>query len=1091
MGGRIGVTIITMLTLVVLSGAILPIGKAAGSEMPLFSDDFESYSVDTFPSANWEIVWDGTGENYVTDAYSFSPTKSLQLWGQPNWSSVAQRKFSTDAPVIGYECAIRIDSIGTGGPGREEAVGFFNRDVYIWGRGYAVVLFNHDDGQIKAEDGTALGDWEPGVWCQVKVILDRRANTYDVWIDEELRAEGLSTTHSDTELIDALSLMSDHAGVKVYYDDVKVWEVDAWKASNPYPANGATDVSPNVILSWEPPYGYTSPTFDVYLGTNFDAVYNAKTSDPEYLGNVNSNQYDPSGPLDLGETYYWRADTVVPLSRHKGNVWDFTTTPAAETPVFYQMDFNLSETIYTDTEWGSVDFTFTGQEPIMYFNLAVNGTWQVQNIPVLSIEGVGVEQTMTYFFDLGTQRGVDVTSLSYDYAFTPDILDVMPDGSTSATVVDGHVAMWPGFGDFMPALAPAKPLIGGEVVNSDEKYAHKDFPNQECELNECTPTAVSNSLQFLNKKHGLGMDPNKISIDEMKKAVGWDPNGAPSDWWRIKKTYMEDNDYPITTRKITDINELVAEIRAGQDVEIDETWRELIDPNGDPNDPNNIRIAGHTTALIGITPLKNGKYSLDVADDRKQGETGGCDNPRTYIYDPNDPNSTFCEIDPNDPNGTFYTNFDYAVVECPKVEKPSGAPEWWENTEPGDDYAFAKWAEPPGSHYPANPPNDATHWHSNFLDSNDFKIDVDGSDVTVTLGNKYAFLRAKNVYFYVIGKSPGTSGEPTNIEVSVIPKDSEVFPDINWAVAHGEKWALSIKVFIRPQPKKVIIKFTIPKGWTIEKAWAGEVCRGRDPKGKDVDDFEAYNDHVNRVFETWKDGYGYGDVELGYPGNDTGSRVRLNIDPNYGGEKSMIFDYDNTGTAENIFGDPITAYYSEAERTFDSPQDWTRDGVKALSLWFYGDPNNNAEQMYVAMEDNMGMTKLVNHPNPNATLLDTWQEWNIDLREFSDASVDLTNVSKMYIGIGDRHNPQPGGTGTLYFDDIRLYPPRCVPELRKPVADFSGDCVVDFSDLEVMARDWLSIGGEVETDLFEDNKLDFKDYAVLAETWLEGPTLWP
>ena len=308
--------------------AMPPIGKASESGTTLFSDDFESYSIGTFPSTGgWILVWNGqgTGHQVVSDAYSFSPTKSLQLWGRASWSSVAQRKFSTDVPVIGYECAIRIDSIGTGGPGREESVAFFNRDVYIWGRGYAAVLFNHDDGEIKAEDGTVLGDWQPGVWYRVKVVLDRRTNTYAAWIDGQLKGQGLSTISADTDNINALALMSDHAGVKVYYDDARVFTVDAWKASNPYPANGATDVSPNVILSWDYPYGYISPTFDVYLGTNFDAVYNAKPSDPEYVGNVGRNQYHPFGPLDLGETYYWRADTVVPLSRHKGDVWSFTT----------------------------------------------------------------------------------------------------------------------------------------------------------------------------------------------------------------------------------------------------------------------------------------------------------------------------------------------------------------------------------------------------------------------------------------------------------------------------------------------------------------------------------------------------------------------------------------------------------------------------------------------------------------------------------------------------------------------------------------------------------------------------------------------
>jgi hypothetical protein len=45
--------------------------------------------------------------------------------------------------------------------------------------------------------------------------------------------------------------------------------------------------------------------------------------------------------------------------------------------------------------------------------------------------------------------------------------------------------------------------------------------------------------------------------------------------------------------------------------------------------------------------------------------------------------------------------------------------------------------------------------------------------------------------------------------------------------------------------------------------------------------------------------------------------------------------------------------------------------------------------------------------------------WNIDLQLFADLGVDLTNVNKIAIGFGDKNNPQ-GGTGTVYFDDIRL-----------------------------------------------------------------------
>jgi len=88
---------------------------------------------------------------------------------------------------------------------------------------------------------------------------------------------------------------------------------------------------------------------------------------------------------------------------------------------------------------------------------------------------------------------------------------------------------------------------------------------------------------------------------------------------------------------------------------------------------------------------------------------------------------------------------------------------------------------------------------------------------------------------------------------------------------------------------------------------------------------------------------------------------------------------------------------------------------------------------------------------------DEWQEWNIALSDFN--GVILTDVSKICIGFGIRGNPNPGGTpggsGAVYFDNIRLHMPRCVSSILKPVADLSNNCVVDFADVEIMAQDWL------------------------------------
>jgi hypothetical protein len=133
----------------------------------------------------------------------------------------------------------------------------------------------------------------------------------------------------------------------------------------------------------------------------------------------------------------------------------------------------------------------------------------------------------------------------------------------------------------------------------------------------------------------------------------------------------------------------------------------------------------------------------------------------------------------------------------------------------------------------------------------------------------------------------------------------------------------------------------------------------------------------------------------------------------------------------------------------------TSDGTGQWVNQDIGMNSNEAEPMYVAVANSNGTTALVYHDDPDAVLMDTWTEWNIDLKDVSDWGVDLTDVDSVAIGFGDRDNPQAGGVGTMYFDDIRLYPPRCVPDQRKPGGDLNDDCVADYEDLKIMANDWL------------------------------------
>jgi len=70
--------------------------------------------------------------------------------------------------------------------------------------------------------------------------------------------------------------------------------------------------------------------------------------------------------------------------------------------------------------------------------------------------------------------------------------------------------------------------------------------------------------------------------------------------------------------------------------------------------------------------------------------------------------------------------------------------------------------------------------------------------------------------------------------------------------------------------------------------------------------------------------------------------------------------------------------------------------------------------LYVALNG----SAVVNHDNPNAAQVEEWTQWDIDLQAFG---VNLTNVNTIALGLGNRNNPLAGGSGMMYFDDIRLY----------------------------------------------------------------------
>jgi len=184
--------------------------------------------------------------------------------------------------------------------------------------------------------------------------------------------------------------------------------------------------------------------------------------------------------------------------------------------------------------------------------------------------------------------------------------------------------------------------------------------------------------------------------------------------------------------------------------------------------------------------------------------------------------------------------------------------------------------------------------------------------------------------------------------------------------------------------------------------WEGDLWNFTTQEYFAVDDFESYNDldpddpESNRIFNMWIDGYEV-PTNGSLVGYDAAPFTEQSIV--HSGKQSMPLSYSNTGGAA----------YSEGTRTFATSQDWTKHGIATLVLYFHGTEGNTG-QLYVKVND----SKVVYDGDAGDIAKPQWQQWNIDL---ASLGAGLQNVTKLAIGIDGN-----GATGTLYVDDIRLYP---------------------------------------------------------------------
>jgi len=194
--------------------------------------------------------------------------------------------------------------------------------------------------------------------------------------------------------------------------------------------------------------------------------------------------------------------------------------------------------------------------------------------------------------------------------------------------------------------------------------------------------------------------------------------------------------------------------------------------------------------------------------------------------------------------------------------------------------------------------------------------------------------------------------------------------------------------------------------------WQGDIWSFSTQEYLVVEDFESYNDipageeGSNLIYVMWKDGFDNPSANGSTIGYTEAFQPSMETSIVYEGTQSVPLFYDNTVAAYS----EVTANVADLQ----AGQDWAKHGIKALTLHFYGDPNNSVnEQMYVKLNG----SKVTYDGDADSLARIGWQMWYIDLASFG---VSLSNVTTLSIGF--ERVGVLGGQGVVYLDSIRLYP---------------------------------------------------------------------
>jgi len=750
-------------------------------------------------------------------------------------------------------------------------------------------------------------------------------------------------------------------GVTKHTGNVWSFLVPSLKAYNPEPADGRSFVAMDSILSWSP--AYNAKLHTVYFGTDFDTVANATGGRPKAM-----TTYDP-GLLEPLTTYYWRVDELTGAVTQQGEVWSFTTTQEGLGSAVMSRWENIATT----------DLNALKNDPRYPDNPDVVETvtefqWNIEDLDDYGarIDGwLYPPATGDYTFWMTSDNQGELWLSTDDDSSNVELIAYVKDSPT-ATSGWTYLNEWT---KYASQKSEPIPLIGGE------KYYIMSLWKEGDEGDHCQVAWEGPGISERVIIPGTYLSPY-----EPPKAYG-----------------------PIPSNKASGVTQMpTLQWKSGLEVVSHDVYF--------GTDESAVANATHASP----------EFKANIALGNESYDPGQLEWNTTYYWRVDEINNAH----PDSPwigRVWSFTTADYLIVddfEDYTDDDTTGKAIWqsWiDGFDIADNGAQAGYLFPPYA--------EQTTVHSGsqsmpLLYAN--TVNVTNSEVVLTLTWPRDWTEEGvadlSLWFRGLPESVGSftedpvgtymmTGSGTDIwgnadefhyAYKTLTGAGSIVARVN-SVQNTNAWAKA----------GVMIRETLDGGskhaFACITPISGIASQGRLTTGGDSFNYSEAGITAPIWVKVERDVTGNFSVQ--HSANGTSWQPVTGAIPQSILMTSTVFiglaltSHDATLPCEAVFSNVTTTGTVSGQ--------WTNQDIGIVS--------NDAEPLYVAISNAGAVPVVAAHEDPRAATIDTWTEWIVPLKVFSDQGVKLTDVDKIAMGLGTKGSAKAaGGSGTIYIDDIRL-----------------------------------------------------------------------